>query len=279
MTDVRHVDVAGCHMRYMRTGSGPPVVLLHTLRTQLEYFLPLLGALGRDVDIVAPDLPGHGRSTAPAVDYTAPYFTEAIAQFLDVTDLKNVILVGESIGAVIALTLAAQENRRVVRVIALNPYDYGRWGGIRRSSPLANVLFTAMLWPVVGPIVVRAGTKGILRKVLEGGVHDPRNLPPDLVDELWECGALPGHGRAFRSLCRQWRTWIAARAAYSAIEMPVTLVYGDDDWSWPEDREANQRALRTARHLSLENCGHFSSLEQPQRVARIIREEMLTGLT
>ena len=145
MTDVRHVDVAGCHMRYMRTGSGPPVVLLHTLRTQLEYFLPLLGTLGRDFDIVAPDLPGHGRSTAPAVEYTATYFTDAIAQFLDVTDLKNVILVGESIGAVIALTLAAQENRRVVRVIALNPYDYGRWGGIRRSSPLANVLFTVLV--------------------------------------------------------------------------------------------------------------------------------------
>jgi pimeloyl-ACP methyl ester carboxylesterase len=249
-------------------------VLLHTLRTQLEYFAPLLAALGDDVNLVAPDLPGHGRSTAPAVEYTASYFTDAIAQFLEITDLTNVILVGESIGAVIALTLAAQHNRRVVRVIALNPYDYGRWGGIRRSSPLANVLFTAMLWPVVGAIVVRAGTKGILRKVLEGGVHDPRKLPPDLVDELWNCGALPGHARAFRSLCRQWRTWIAARAAYSMIEMPVTLVYGDDDWSRAEDREANRRALRTARHLSLEQCGHFSSLEQPVEVARLIREEV-----
>jgi pimeloyl-ACP methyl ester carboxylesterase len=274
VSDVRRVDVAGCDMRYLRAGSGPPVVLLHTLRTQLEYFLPLVGALGRAFDIIAPDLPGHGRSSAPAVEYTATYFTDAVAQFLDVSDLENAILVGESIGAVIGLTLAARKNRRVARVLALNPYDYGRWGGIRRSSPLANILFTAMLWPVVGPIVVRTGTKGVFRTVMEGGVHDPRSLPPDLVDELWECGALPGHARAFLSLCRQWRTWIAARAAYSAIEMPVTLVYGDHDWSRPEDREANRRALPTARHLSLEGCGHFSSLEQPQQIARMIREDV-----
>jgi pimeloyl-ACP methyl ester carboxylesterase len=185
-----------------------------------------------------------------------------------------VTLVGESIGAVIALTLAAQTNRRVARVIALNPYDYGRWGGIRRSSPLANILFTAMMWPLVGPIVLRTGTKGIFRRVMEGGVHDPRSLPPDLVDELWECGALPGHSRAFLSLCRHWKTWIAARATYSTIEMPLTLAYGDHDWSRPEDREANTKALRTARRLSLEKCGHFSSLEQPEQVAHIIREEI-----
>jgi pimeloyl-ACP methyl ester carboxylesterase len=273
VTDIHRIDVAGCDMRYLRKGSGPPVVLIHTLRTQLEYFSGLIDALGSGFEIVAPDLPGHGRSSAPDVEYTATYFADAIAGFLDAINLKNVILAGESIGAVIALTLAARKNARVVRVIALNPYDYGRWGGIRRSSPLASVLFTMMLWPAIGEVIVRTGTKGILRKVMEGGVYDSRNLPSDLVDELWFCGSLPGHPRAFLSLCRQWNSWIAARAAYSAIEIPVTLIYGDHDWSRPEDREANVRALKTARQMSLDRCGHFASLEQSQRVAAVIREE------
>jgi pimeloyl-ACP methyl ester carboxylesterase len=170
--------------------------------------------------------------------------------------------------------LAARKNPRVARVIAINPYDYGRWGGIRRSAPLANLLFTMMLLPGVGPMVLGVGTKGILRKVMEGGVHDSRKLPADLVDDLWACGFLPGHGRAFLSLCRHWNTWIAARAAYSVIEIPVTLVYGEYDWSWVEDREANKRALRSARSVTLKECGHFASLEQPQRIARVIREEV-----
>jgi pimeloyl-ACP methyl ester carboxylesterase len=273
-THLRHVGIPGCDIRYLRTGSGPPVVLLHTLRTQLEYFLLLVRALGSEFDIVAPDLPGHGRSTAPAVEYTAAYFTDAMERFLEACDLRDVLLVGESIGGSIGLALAARTNPRLAQVVAINPYDYGHGGGIRRSSPLANILFTAMLWPVVGEIVVRTGTKGILRKVMEGGVHDPRNLPADLVEQLWACGSLPGHARAFLSLCRQWNTWITARAAYSGIEMPVTLVYGDHDWSRPEDREANRQSLPAARNLSLDRCGHFSCLESPQEIAGIIRDEV-----
>jgi pimeloyl-ACP methyl ester carboxylesterase len=193
-------------------------------------------------------------------------------QFLDSCDLQDVVLVGESIGAAIALGLAARHNPRITSVVALNPYDYGHWGGIRRSSALANVLFTAMLLPVIGSIVARSGTKGILRRVMQGGLHDPRKLPPAFVDELWRCGALPGHARAFRSLCLQWKSWIDARAAYPAIRLPVTLVYGEDDWSRVSDREANVHAIPDAHCLKLTDCGHFSSLEDPQQVAHIIQD-------
>ncbi len=275
-SELRLVSVAGCDVRYLhlRAGVGPPIVLVHTLRTQLEYFAPLVQRLGPGFDIVVADLPGHGRSSAPRVEHTATYFTDATAEFLEACDLKDAVLVGESIGGSVGLGLAVRKNPRLTRVIAINPYDYGRGGGIRRSSMLANVLFTMMLWPVVGEIVVRNGTKGILRKVLEGGVHDPHNLPRELVDELWTSGSLPGHARAFLSLCRQWKTWITVRDSYCDIEIPVTLIYGDQDWSRPDDREANRRALRSARDLTLEACGHFACLEQPERIATVIREEV-----
>jgi pimeloyl-ACP methyl ester carboxylesterase len=123
-------------------------------------------------------------------------------------------------------------------------------------------------------VVLRAGTKDVLRRVMEGGVRDPRHLPADLIDDLWVCGSLPGHARAFRSLLRQWETWITARAAYAAIEMPVTLVYGEHDWSWPEEREANRRVVPGARSLSLDGCGHFAALERPEQIAQLIREEV-----
>jgi len=260
-------------IRYLRVGSGTQIVLLHTLRTQLDYFGPLLKHLDtRRVEVIAIDLPGHGESSAPRVDYTADYFTDAVEALLDVCELRHALVVGESIGGSIALALAARRNPRVARVVALNPYDYGRRGGIRRSTPLANVLFTAMLWPVVGAVVARTETKGILRRVLEGGLHDPRSLPTELVDELSRCGALPGHAHAFRSLCLQWRSWIAARSGYSEINLPVTLVYGDDDWSRPAERQANARAIPGARTTTIANSGHFSCLERPREIAQLINE-------
>ena len=277
--NTQRVCVLGEELRFLRTGQGPTVVLLHTLRTQLEYFMPLMRALDLGFEIVAPDLPGHGQSSAPDVEYTAQYFTDVVEKFLDALDLRRVLLVGESIGASIGLALGARRNPRLAGVIASNSYDYGRRGGIRRSSPLANVVFTAMTWPVIGSVVVRTGTKGILRKIMEGGVYDPRNLSSDLIDEMWACGKLPGHARAFLSLSREWKTWIAARAAYVSVELPITLVYGDHDWSRAEDREANSRVLRTARTFALENCGHFSCLDQPQQIARLIRDEASRGGT
>jgi pimeloyl-ACP methyl ester carboxylesterase len=270
---LHRVTIEGADIRFRHVGHGTPIVLLHTLRTQLDYFDLLLEQLDTHrLEVIAIDLPGHGESTAPPVEYTAGYFTDAVAALLDVCDVQDAVVVGESIGGSIGLALAARRNPRVARVVAINPYDYGRFGGIRRSSPLANVLFTAMLLPIVGPIIAHTETKGILRRVLEGGLHHPPALPAELVEKLARCGALPGHARAFRSLCLEWRSWIDARAAYGAIDLPVTLVYGDDDWSRPAEREANAHAIPGVRTATLTNSGHFSSLERPHEVAQLINE-------
>jgi hypothetical protein len=74
------ITMPGGDLRYLRLGAGRTVVLLHTLRTQLEYFLPLVRELGDEFDVVVPDLPGHGQSAAPTVEYTAEYFTDTIEQ-------------------------------------------------------------------------------------------------------------------------------------------------------------------------------------------------------
>jgi pimeloyl-ACP methyl ester carboxylesterase len=268
---IHRMTVNGCEVRYFRAGTGTPVVLVHTLRTQLEMFLRVIEQLDSSrLDVIAIDLPGHGESNAPAVDYTAGYFANAVESLLEQLELDGVVFVGESIGASIGLILAARGNQRIARVLAVNPYDYGRWGGARRGSPLNNVVFTTILWPVIGPIVARAGTKSVLRLVMAGGLHDSHNLPPDLPDDLARCGRLPGHARAFRSLCRQWRSWLAARAQYGQISLPVTLVYGDADWSRTAERDANVRDIPGVHLVRLEATGHFASLERPSEIADLI---------
>ncbi|MBV9471377.1 MAG: alpha/beta hydrolase [Solirubrobacterales bacterium] len=269
------LGVAGAQLRYMRAGAGEPVVLLHTLRTQLDMFVGVLERLDLSrTELIALDLPGHGHSSAPRVDYTAGYFTDVVEQFLARIDVQDAVLVGESIGATIALTLAARRNQRVQAVIAINPYDYGRWGGIRRSSALANALFTAILWPGIGAAVAGGETKSILRAVLAGGVYDAHVLQPELLAELHQCGARPGHAQALRSLCRQWRSFVAAREHYPQIEAPITLVYGDHDWSRPTEQDSNRGRIPDARLVALERCGHFASLDQPAAIARLITSEL-----
>jgi pimeloyl-ACP methyl ester carboxylesterase len=64
------LGAGGIDWRYARRGDGPTVLLLHTLRTQAEYFAALVRHLD-GYDLVVPDLPGHGESSAPRLG--APY--------------------------------------------------------------------------------------------------------------------------------------------------------------------------------------------------------------
>jgi len=132
-----------------------------------------------------------------------------------------------------------------------------------------------LLHPLLGLLVARAGTKAILRRVLEGGLHDPKMLPAELVEEHAAAGSLPGYSRAFRSLAVNWRSWIEARAVYPQTSLPVTLAYGDEDWPHQAEREANLQATGAKELMLLPASGHFSSLDRPGEVAKLIEGVML----
>jgi pimeloyl-ACP methyl ester carboxylesterase len=89
-------------------------------------------------------------------------------------------------GAVLALTTAADLPERVRRVMAVNAYDYA--GGIARSGLLARLIVTGVLAPGVGRMFARVEPKPIVRAVLRGGVVDKPALREDYVDELLEVG-------------------------------------------------------------------------------------------
>src|SRR3990170_2540751 len=128
------VEVGGNKLRFIKSGKGPALVLLHTLRTQLDLFEKVIPELSKHFTVYALDYPGHGYSDIPTARYDAAFFTDAVEGFLDKLDLRDVTLAGVSIGGSISLIIAARRNPRVARVIAINPYDYAKGRGMARSS-------------------------------------------------------------------------------------------------------------------------------------------------
>ena len=199
---IRYVDVGGVKLRYIKEGSGPNLVLLHTLRTQLDIFQKVIPELSREFTVYAPDYPGHGYSDIPKADYDASFFVRAVEGFLDTLDLRNVTLCGVSIGGSISLILAWRQNARVSRVIAINPYDYAKGRGMARSSPMGWMIVTTSRIPVIGETVMRLRNFIITKAVLQGGVVNPESIPPELLEEMYRVGNRTGHYRAFISLLR-----------------------------------------------------------------------------
>ena len=248
-------------------------MLLHTIRTQLEYFRDLVPLLESHFTVYAVDLPGHGRSP---IDKSAkrdePDMRKAVVGILQALDLRDVTLVGESIGAVLALTSAAEVPDRIRVIYAINAYDYEtRYGdGIRRGNWFSNLIIGSLQIPIFGSIGASLEDRKILRKVMGGGYADPRKLPDDLLAEFDAAAHSPGYRAASRKVLSGWRSWSEARNRYSAVKAPVNLIYGDKDWSRVFERNRTKTALPNSRLFTLPATGHFSAVENPRAVAEVI---------
>ena len=202
-------------IRFQKTGSGPPLLLIHTIRTQLEYFRALAPLLARSHTVYAIDLPGHGHSPIdPSASFDEPYFRQAVIDFIEQLNLSGVTIVGEI------------------------------------NASLENEM--------------------ILGKIMGGGYHDPRKLPADLLAEFDDVAHRPGYKRIARKVLAGWRSWSKARDYYRQISAPVTLIYGDSDWSRPNERERTRSLIPAAQMVTLKNTGHFSAVENPSELARVI---------
>src|SRR5262249_3803089 len=271
--EVEHATLAdGTRLRYVKIGSRPRVLVLsHPVRTQLDHFQLVIPKLWHAFTVYAFDLPGMGWSDiAPGASYTEPALRRALIGFVEMLDLNQVTLAGESMGATISLTASTQLEDRVRRVVAFNTYDYS--GGVSRANAVAAVYVGAARLPAVGAVVTRRENEPVLGVVLRGGLHDRNKLPAHYLAELRRAGRRRGYARVAREVYRNVESMISARELYDRIAVPVTVVYGDHDWSRVPEREANLALLRGARSISLPDTGHFAALEQPERVAEILLE-------
>src|ERR671930_162808 len=260
----------GTRLRYLRAGSGPSaLVLLHTVRTQLDHFQLVIPKIVHSFTVYAIDMPGMGWSDiTPGASYTESALRRAIVEFVKTLDLNDVTLAGESMGATVLLTASTELEDRVRRIVAFNAYDYSE--GVSRANRVASIYIGGARLSAVGRLVEKMEDELALGIVLRGGLVDGRKLPNHYLAELRRVGRRRGYPRVAREVYRNVDSMIAARALYGRVTAPVTLIYGDHDWSRSPEREANLSQLPGARSISLPHTGHFAALEQPARVAEIL---------
>lgn len=260
-------------LRYLKTGHGDPLILMHTIRTQLDYFENVIPQLAKHHTVYAIDLPGHGYSSIDTnADYDEPYFRSAVIAFIEKLDLKDVTLVGESIGGVLALTVASQLPNRIKEVVSSNPYDYDKkYGdGVRRGNFLANFVISQFAIPYVGAVVAAMENILFLGIILKGGLKNKRWMPLELLKEFDRVGRRKGYRHVERSTFAGWQSWGKAKSLYSGVKAPVKLIYGQHDWSTLAEREETAKLLGGISMSTIANTGHFAFVDNPEKITAIL---------
>jgi pimeloyl-ACP methyl ester carboxylesterase len=259
----------GSRLRYFTAGDGPALVLIHTIRTQLDYFQRVIPLLWDSFTVYAVDMPGMGWSDiVPGARYEEPQLRAAVVEFVTGLDLHDVTLAGESMGGALALSASIDLKDRVSRVVAFNSYDYP--SGLERGNLFARFIVSSVRMPGVGPVFASMENRPIMKGVMRGGVVDKSTLPDHFIAELRRSGRRKGYARVSRAIYRSLKGFGKAKDRYPDVQVPVTLVYSEHDWSRHAERDQVAGLLSEVERITLPNTGHFSALERPAEMARIL---------
>lgn len=255
--DVRwHVQVAG---------TGPVVLLLHGTGAATHSWRDVLPLLAERFTVVAPDLPGHGFSSA-LTSPTLPAMAAAVAALMATLQRTPALIVGHSAGAAIAVRLSIDRPVPVVAFnAALQPFP-----GIAATlfPALAKILFVNQLVP--GLMALQARGPGVVERFLQratGSTIDPRGVA--LYARLFR---RRDHVAGALAMMANWD--LAKLAAdWPRVAAPLRLIAASHDAAIPPAAARTVAAnIAGAEAIDWPGLGHLAHEEEPAAAARFITD-------
>jgi pimeloyl-ACP methyl ester carboxylesterase len=278
---VHYVDFGG-------NTDGPMIVLVHGLGGSHLNWCLLAERLIPHGRVLAVDLAGFGLTNPEGRRTTVSANTELLHRFLSDVAGTPVVLMGNSMGGMIAITQAARHPHTVSELVLIDP---ALPPASSRLDPLVTAMFAAYAVPGFGEWFLRrsrnrADARAQVRRIYEICCDDTNRIPPELTEAavglVERRASVPGLDAAFLSAARSVLLTAGRRGPYfalmSAVRAPVLLLHGETD------RLVSVRAARAAaarnpswKLITLPNVGHVPQLEVPDLVAAQVTEWLATS--
>ena len=229
-----------------RTGAGPPVVFVHGFCQSSAYWAPTLERVAeRGVAGIAVDLPGFGASAAMAGPYTLAGLADALARELDARGLSQVILVGGSMGGVVAQHFALRHSERVGRLllVATGAYTANPALALEKADAMANATWNEeAVTPVVDGFFLQRPSAAMLAEYRKIALSASQ---PAAV----EAARSNATNRTLDQL--------------ASIRVPTMIIQGRHDRARTPEHGAEMRDRISGSVLAVvEEAGHTPQLEQ-----------------
>jgi pimeloyl-ACP methyl ester carboxylesterase len=275
------VDAAGVathveHWPAVHPSSQPPLVLVPGFAESTYVFSRLAPRLADDRDVYAYDVRGYG-FTAHQGPYTLAADTDQLAGLVATLHLTRPIVLGHSLGAAIALSLALRDPGSVTGVVAANG-DGTPYFGDGRSAPGGGGagLRTLVTLPPLGPAVVTAVVRhrDPIRRLVASQCG-PGCPTDDRAVDRWRAPLLaPGGVSAFLAIARQPLIGLTDDQERQ-VRVPTAVFSSSDDRSFDHAQAvATAARLHTGVVAELPGARHLALLGEPDRVAAAVGPEL-----
>lgn len=272
--ELRDVTIHGRRVAYRTEGSGRLVVLVHGISQDSRTWEPLAEHLRHSARLLAPDLPGHGRSQSPGGDHSLGAYASGVRDLLLALDEPGATIVGHSLGGGVALQFAYQFPDMVDRLVLVDS------GGLGRDvSALLRAAVLPGAHPVIG-MLSSARSQRAAAAVSRGLSFLGLRLGTDLGEAWRGISALadPDARVAFLRTARatmelRGQMISAGDRLYLASALPTLIIWGEQDRIIPvaHARDAH-RQIAGSRLAVFPGAGHFPHIDEPAGVSRVLSD-------
>jgi pimeloyl-ACP methyl ester carboxylesterase len=261
----QQVNVWGVPTCFLVAGEGHPMVLLHADGDNRHDWWWILESLATRYRLYAPDLPGFGGTASPP-DCSPEFFERFVGEFIDTLRLGACIVVGSSLGGLVALRLALHSPHRVSALCLVGSAGLGSEVNLAlRQLTVPGVGEAAIWW---GQTAIGAAQRLLVRLPLL--FADPTRVPQPWLTEQYRLAQLPGFLdttlAALRATVALWgQRHILVQDLYRLI-MPTLVVWGDCDLIVPVcQAQQAARLLPCGRLEIISHSGHLPHIETPDK--------------
>lgn len=269
-----HISLGGARMRYLRAGSGPPLILVHGLLGHSFSWRYALPVFAQNFTVYAVDLLGAGYSDRPAIDQSLRANAERLVQFLDELGLGQCILLGSSRGGGVVMRAAALAPERVARMILVSP--------INPWSPHGRRIARLLSHRRVAPIFLRLAPHGeiLYPLVLKRLYGDAARVRSGTLEGYAAPYKLPG---SFEHEIRILSTWNQDLEDLHSVlpsiaAIPTLLLWGNRDAAVaPASAEPLRKNFTNCRFIMMDGIGHIPYEEVPDEFNCMVNEFLLSS--
>lgn len=263
----RSVRAAGLNWHVQVAGTGPVLLLVHGTGAATHSWRDLLPPLAEHFTVVAPDLPGHGWTDAPAAArLSLPGMAKALQGLLIALNMKPAVAVGHSAGAAVLARMALDGAIQPRAMVSLNGAFVPLQGVPGQVfSPLARLLVGLPGLPQL--FVWRARDPAVVAQLLAG---TGSTLDAEGVRLYGQVVRRPAHAASALGMMAHWNLR-PLLADLPRLRPPLLLVAGAGDRSVPPAQSAQVRDLVPGSTLkTLPGLGHLAHEERPAEVVALI---------